>query len=214
MGILSVLLFPHLCHPTWWSFTIALHLSCSLLPMPSSTSGAPSIRTLLIKVKERRVCTHPHSLLWSQHFLFLSNKAPARKNCVYRTPEKVNIGNGILRARRTFPGKQPPDHILIRLQRVSALTLILHSRSNNILTSGCFSLECVSQMLLTGLLIMIMQCVIPIWDTTGNAWNLRSLLWISLPSNHTWENEQQCSNYVFDWLAQLSLSGQWSRAIG
>lgn len=41
-------------------------------------------------------------------FLSLSNKAPARNSCAYRTPEKVSVGAGILRARRTFTGKQPP----------------------------------------------------------------------------------------------------------
>lgn len=52
----------------------ALQLSLSLLPTPTSPGGAASIRTLLTKVKERRVCTHPHSLLWSQHSSFFQTK--------------------------------------------------------------------------------------------------------------------------------------------
>lgn len=49
------------------------------------------------------------------------------------------------------------------------LTPIFHPRSNNIVTSEYFFFDCVSQMLLAGLLIMIMQLVTPILGSTGNA---------------------------------------------
>lgn len=65
----------------------ALHPSLSLLPMPTSSGGAASIRTLLTKVKEGRVCTPSFPSLVAA-FLFLSDKAPTRNRCAYRTPEK------------------------------------------------------------------------------------------------------------------------------
>lgn len=99
----------------------ALHPSLSLLPMPTSSGGAASIRTLLTKVKEGFAL--PHSPLWLQHSSFFQTKHQQGTAVHIGPQKKINTGDGILRARRTFPGKQAPGnrsqtHFVIRLYSI------------------------------------------------------------------------------------------------